>query len=212
MIRGLVVDDHAVVRKGMVQILSDLGLTSEVSVDEASTGVEMLRIVRERPYDFMLLDIALPDMNGLEALKQLRTFQPELPVLVLSIYSEKQYALRALQAGASGYLTKESAPEELLVAVRHALQGQRYISRGVADALTEGLLRGTPEPTHESLSDREFEVLCILGQGRTISQIAEHLSLSPKTVSTYRRRILTKLELTTTAELIQYAVRNDLVK
>ena len=210
MIRGLIADDHAVVRKGMVQILSALDILSELVLDEAQNGAETLAALQSAPYDFVLLDIALPDMNGLEVLKLLRHQFPSMPVLMLSIYSEKQYAIRSLQAGAAGYLTKESAPEELLTAVRQALAGGRYISQAVVETMTEGLLRGSAEVTHESLSDREYQVLSLLGQGKSISQIADYLSLSVKTVSTYRARILTKLELTTTAELIGYAVRHNL--
>jgi len=210
MIRGLVVDDHAVVRKGLVQILADLDVMRGVTLDEATSGAEMLQAVGDGSYDFVLLDIALPDMNGLDVLKQVHRLCPDLPVLMLSIYPEKQYAVRSLQAGASGYLSKESAPEELLTAVRQVLSGGRYISQNVAESLTDSLLRDRSEPTLDSLSDREYQVLCMFGQGKTVTQIADYLSISVKTVSTYRRRILTKLDLTTTAELIQYAVHHDL--
>lgn len=210
-IRGLVADDHAVVRKGMVQILSALDLSAQLVLDEASCGLDALKSVESAAYDFVLLDIALPDMNGLEVLKQIHQSSPETPVLILSVYPEKQYAIRALQSGAFGYLTKESAPGELLTAVRQVLSGRRYVSESVAEALTDRLQRGESESLHEALSDREYQVLCLFGQGKSATQIAEHLSLSVKTISTYRSRILTKLELETTGELIRYALRYGLV-
>lgn len=210
-IRGLVADDHAVVRKGMVQILSDLDLSAQLVLDEASCGMEALKLMEATAYDFVLLDIALPDMNGLEVLKQIHQSAPETPVLMLSVYPEKQYAIRALQSGAFGYLTKESAPGELLTAVGQVLSGRRYVSESVAEALTDRLQRGESESLHEALSDREYQVLCLFGQGKSATQIAEYLSLSVKTISTYRSRILTKLDLETTGELIRYAVRHGLV-
>lgn len=210
-IRGLVADDHAVVRKGMVQILSELDLSAQLVLDEASCGVDALKSFEATTYDFVLLDIALPDMNGLEVLKQIQQSSPETPVLMLSVYPEKQYAIRALQSGAFGYLTKESAPGELLTAVRQVLSGRRYVSESVAEALTDRLLKGESASLHDALSDREYQVLCLFGQGKSATQIAEHLSLSVKTISTYRSRILTKLELATTGELIRYAVRHGLV-
>lgn len=211
MIRGLVADDHAVVRKGMVQILSALDMSAQLVLDEAGCGLDALKSIESATYDFVLLDIALPDMNGLEVLKQIHQSSPDTPVLMLSVYPEKQYAIRALQSGASGYLTKESAPGELLTAVRQVLSGRRYVSESVAEALTDRLQRGESESLHAALSDREYQVLCLFGQGKSATQIAEHLSLSVKTISTYRSRILMKLELETTGELIRYALRHGLV-
>lgn len=211
MIHGLVTDDHAVVRKGLVQILGELKLKCPLVLDEADSGLAALQATATIAYDFVLLDIALPDMNGLEVLKQLRSAHPHLPVLVLSIYPERQYALRALQAGAAGYLTKDSAAEELLAAVRQILRGESYISRAVGETLNLEMIGRVGRSPHELLSDREFEVLVLIGQGKTPTQIARFLSLSVKTVSTYRSRILSKLELNTTAELIRYAVDHELV-
>lgn len=209
MIRVLVADDHAVVRKGLAHILSELDCA--VLIEEASTGKEVLRLGQEQGYDLILLDIALPDMNGLEVLKQLHATRPNMPILMLSIYPERQYATRALRAGAAGYLTKDSAPSELLTAVKRILAGHKYISPALAELLADDLISDASDEPHRSLSDRELQVLCLLGEGRTVSEIAAYLGLSVKTISTYRSRILQKLRLSTTAELIQYAVRHELV-
>lgn len=208
MIRVLVADDHAVVRRGIKDILEDApGITL---VGEAATGQETLAWLRSHRADILLLDIALPDISGMEVLKALNQ-EPHPPrVIILSMYPEKQYARRAIQAGAWGYLTKESAPEELVQAIQEVAAGRRYITASVAEELIAALTQ-TDLPPHERLSDREMEVLRLLASGKTISQIAEHLYLSPKTVSTYRQRILEKLGLKTTAELIRYAIEHNLV-
>jgi DNA-binding NarL/FixJ family response regulator len=210
MIRVLVVDDHAVVRRGVVQIV---GEAAEMRcTGEAATGRDALRLAAENEYDVAVLDIHLPDGSGLDVLKQLRAFKPGLPVLILSMYPEQQYATRALKAGAAGYLTKESVPGELVAALRAVSRGERYVSRALAGALADQVAGAAgPEP-HQALSDREDQVLRLLAAGKTVSQIAEELALSVKTVSTYRGRILAKLGLETTAALVRYALERGLVE
>jgi two-component system invasion response regulator UvrY len=209
MIRVLVADDHAVVRRGVVQILDEA--PDLVAAGEASTGREVLQQVQENDYDVLVLDIGMPDGSGLEVLHQLRTLRPELHVLILSMYPERQYALRALKAGAAGYLTKESAPDELVAAVRRIAQGGRYITQSLAEELTAALVGEVEQPPEQILSDREFQVVCMLAEGKTIAAIASELSLSVKTISTYRARVLEKLNLSNTAEIIRYAFEHKLV-
>lgn len=210
MIRVLIADDHAIVRQGLRQILSD---TPDMTVGgEAANGVEVLQKLRsEGPWDVLLLDVAMPGKNGIDTLKQVKTEFPRLPVLVLSMYPEDQYAVRLLKAGAAAYLTKESAPEQLVTAIRTVAAGRRYISPTVAELLAAQLDRDTEQPPHAGLSDREFEILRLLASGLTVSDIATQLSLSVKTVSTYRTRLLTKMQLRNNAELTHYAIRNGLV-
>jgi len=210
MIRVLVADDHAVVRRGVVQILDEA--PDLVAAGEASTGRQVLQQVQENDYDVLVLDIGMPDGSGLEVLHQLRTLRPELHVLILSMYPERQYALRALKAGAAGYLTKESAPDELVAAVRRIAGGGKYITQSLAEELTAALVGETEKPPEEILSDREFQVVCMLAEGKTIAGIAEELSLSVKTISTYRARVLEKLNLSNTAEIIRYAFEHKLVE
>ena len=210
MIRVLVADDHAVVRRGVVQILDEA--PDLVAAGEASSGRQVLQKVQENDYDVLVLDIGMPDGSGLEVLHQLRTLRPELRVLILSMYPEKQYALRALKAGAAGYLTKESAPDELVAAVRRIAQGGKYITQSLAEELTAALVGETEKTPEEILSDREFQVVCMLAEGKTIAGIAEELSLSVKTISTYRARVLEKLNLSNTAEIIRYAFEHKLVE
>jgi DNA-binding NarL/FixJ family response regulator len=210
MIRVLVADDHAVVRRGVLQILAE---TPEViAADEAASGREVLQAVGEQDYDLVVLDVAMPGGGGLEVLKQLQALKPGMPVLMLSIYPEKQYALRALRAGAAGYLTKESAPEELVAAIRHVVQGKKYISRSLAEALAAELAGQANQEPHQTLSDREYQVMCRLAAGKTVTEVAQELSLSVKTVSTYRTRILDKLNLENTAEIVRYAMQRGLVE
>lgn len=210
MIRVLVADDHAVVRRGVVQILDEA--PDLVAAGEASTGREVLLQVQENDYDVLVLDIGMPDGSGLEVLHQLRSLRPELRVLILSMYPERQYALRALKAGAAGYLTKESAPDELVAAVRRIAQGGRYITQSLAEELTAALVGEAEQPPEQILSDREFQVVCMLAEGKTIAGIASELSLSVKTISTYRARVLEKLNLSNTAEIIRYAFEHKLVE
>jgi DNA-binding NarL/FixJ family response regulator len=210
MIKVLVADDHAVVRRGLLQILEEA--PDMVTAGEAGSGREVLRAIREQHYDVLVLDIAMPQGDGLDVLRQLQTLKPDLPVLILSMYPERQYALRALMAGAAGYMTKESAPDELTAAIRQVAQGKRYITPSLAETLADRLAEPTKGELHESLSNREFQVMRLLATGRTISDIAQELSLSTKTISTYRARILEKLKLESTADIIRYAIERGLVK
>jgi two-component system, NarL family, invasion response regulator UvrY len=208
MIRVLVVDDHAVVRRGVTQILADE--PDLTVVGEASTGREALQLARQTAFDVLVLDMSLPDMNGLEVLRQVKGLQPAARALILSIYPEEQYALRTLKAGALGYLTKESAPTELVTAVRQVAGGSRYISQALGELLVSEVVTDQPGLPHITLSDREYQVMILLAKGKTVSDIAADLVLSVKTVSTYRRRILDKLHLETTAEIIRYALQHSL--
>ncbi len=209
MIHILIVDDHAVVRDG-VKRLSDEQLGAAV-FGEASTAQEALQIVREAHWDVVVLDISLGERNGLEVLKELKQLRPRLPVLILSMHAEDQYARRAFRAGAAGYITKDSSRAELVTALNKVLHGGKYVSPMLAETLVVDMVRGTDKPLHEALSNREFEVMCLIASGKTVSQIAELLSLSDKTISTYRARILEKMHMKTNAELTHYAIQNKLV-
>lgn len=212
MIRLLIADDHAVVREGVKRILSDtVEMSERLVIGEASNGQEVLTKASAEPWDVVLLDISMPGRNGLEVLQQLKSSHPTLPVLVFSMHPENQYAVRAFKAGAAGYLTKDSLPEELVIAVRRVLQGRRYVSAELAEHLVVELAHERDTPPHAKLSDRELQVLCLLASGKTVSAIAAELSLSVKTVSTHRSRILEKMRMTTNAELIRYAIRHQLV-
>ena len=206
--RVLIADDHAVVREGLKRLLA--GLPEAVEVGEAGTAHEALALARRSPWDVALLDIAMPGGTGLDLLKQLKREQPALPVLVLSMYPEEQYALRVLKAGACGYLTKESATDQLLTAVQAARRGQRYASPEIVGRLVAALAVEKEESPQKDLSDREFEILRRIARGDGISRIAQNLSLSVSTVGTYRARLLRKLGLRQTAELVAYAVRHGL--
>jgi DNA-binding NarL/FixJ family response regulator len=208
-IKVLVADDHAVVRRGLRQILSD---TADIMVGgEASTAAEVMGLVRGERWSVVVLDINMPGSGGLELLAQIRREHPQLPVLVLTVYSEDQYAVRAIRAGAAGFLTKESAPDKLLDAVRKVAAGGRYVSAELAETLASLLAGEAPGAPHERLSDREFEVLKMLASGKTVSQVAQELALSVKTVSTHRTRILKKMNMKTNAELTHYAVKACLI-
>lgn len=208
MLHILIADDHPVVRQGIKQILADApGMTA---AGEASNGREVLEKIRERAYDVVLLDISMPGMTGVDILQELKKQKSELPVLVLSIHPEEQYAIRVLRAGASGYLTKSSLPSELIAAIKKVSAGEKYISPSLADRLASNLQTGYKTLPHEVLSDREYHVLCLLASGKSITEIAEELSLSVKTVSTYHVRILKKMQMKNNVELIRYAVQNDL--
>ena len=210
MIRILIADDHTIVREGLKQILAET--RDMVVADEARNGQEVFAKVSKNEYDVVLLDISMPGRSGLEVLKQLKGERPKLPVLILSMYSEEQYAMRALRAGASGYMTKESAPDELIEAIRKVSQGRKYVSPSLAEKLAVSLELGEEKPPHEMLSDREYQVMCMIASGKTIKEIAEELSLSVKTISTYRSRILEKLNFKTNAAITHYAVQNRLVE
>lgn len=209
MIRILVADDHAVVREGLKQILS--GMPDLIVVGEASDGYQALEQARKGGFDLVLLDIAMPRLSGLEVLKQLKAEKNDVPILMLSMYPEEQYAVRTLKAGASGYLTKESAPEELIAAVRKVSQGGKYVSSFLAEKLAEYLQSERERPLHELLSDREYQVVIMIASGKTVSEIASALSLSVKTVSTNRSRALAKMGMKTNSEITHYAIRNGLV-
>lgn len=205
----LIVDDHEVVRDGVKNILGEQA--SPISFGEASTAPEALRLITEQNWDLVILDISLGGRNGLEFLKQLKQIDSDLPVLVLSMHSEEQYARRAFKAGAAGYVTKDSSRTELMEAVNKVSDGGRYVSATLAERLVIDIQRDSTRPLHEGLSDREFEVMCLIASAKTVSEIGEFLSLSDKTISTYRARILEKMGMRTNAELMRYAIRNKLV-
>jgi two-component system, NarL family, invasion response regulator UvrY len=210
MINILIADDHPIVRQGLRQILSDI---SDMKVaGEAVNGQEALDQVRAGGWDVLVLDITMPDRSGFDILKELKHERPELPVLVLSIHAEEQFAVRVLKAGASGYLTKENAPTELIKAIRKVVSGGKYISRSLAESPAFSLDTDSARPRHEALSDREFQVMQMMASGKTLADIAEELSLSTKTISTYRTRLLEKMNLKTNAEIIRYAIENGLIE
>jgi DNA-binding NarL/FixJ family response regulator len=209
-IRILIADDHPIVRAGFKQVLSET--PDLVVADEAGNGQEVLEHLKKKKYDVVLLDISMPGKNGLEILKELKTDYPKLPVLILSIYPEEQYAIRALKAGAAGYLTKESAPHELISAIRKISAGGRYISASLAEKLATYLNVDMTKSPHETLSDREHQVMRLIASGKTVSEIAESLNLSVKTISTYRTHILEKMKMKNNAEITLYAVQNKLVE
>ncbi|UCF82290.1 MAG: response regulator transcription factor [Desulfobacteraceae bacterium] len=209
MIKILIADDHAIVRGGLKQILSEI--SDMVVVGEAADGQEVLEKVRKYDLDLVLLDIAMPGRGGLDTLKQLKHEKPELPVLVLSMYPEEQYAVRAFKAGVSGYLTKESAPEELISAIRKVSQGGKYVSSSLAEKLAFHLEVDAERPLHEMLSDREYQVVIMIASGKTVKEIADDLSLSVKTISTNRARALKKMGMKNNAEIIYYAIKQGLV-
>jgi len=209
MIKVVVVDDHAVVREGLKRIISEnpgMAVTGE-----AGDGNEAIRVIQSEPCDVVLLDITMPDKSGLDVLKQLHAESPRLPVLVLSMHSEDQYALRVLRAGAAGYLTKESAPAKLVQAIRKVVRGGKYVTSTLAEKLVVGLDSDPSKAPHQILSDREYQVLCLIASGKTVGQIAEELALSVKTISTYRVRMLEKLNMKNNAELTRYAIKDGLV-
>jgi DNA-binding NarL/FixJ family response regulator len=208
MIRILVVDDHALVRRGLIEILQRL--PEGVQFGEAGTATEAIALALGERWDVVLLDLGLPDRHGLEVLRELRAARPPLPVLILTMFPEDQLALRVLEIGAAGYLTKESAPEELLRAVERVMAGHKYLSPAMEQAVADGL-GGPPPAPHEQLSERELEVLRLLAAGRPITAISRQLGLSPKTVTTYRARLLHKLRMKSNAELTFYATQHGLV-
>jgi two-component system, NarL family, invasion response regulator UvrY len=209
MTRILIVDDHAIVRRGLRELLSDV--FHGAAFGEASDAREALEQLRKKEWDIALLDISLPGKSGLDLLKDLKAGWPGLPVLVVSAHPEDQFAVRALKAGAGGYMTKESAPEELAKAIRKILAGGRYVSPVLAEKLAMGVTKDLTYTPHEALSDREYEVMSRIAAGKTVTEIAEELSLSAKTISTYRTRVLEKLGVKNSAEIVQYALRNGLV-
>ncbi len=210
MIKVLVADDHALIRKGLKQLLDD---TEDMRViGEAENGMQAIRMVEEAAYDVVLLDISMPDKHGVEVLKQLKASKPQLPVLMLSMHPEEQYALRSMKAGAAGYLNKQSAPLQLVTAIRQVASGKKYISTELAEQLANGLSQGYQELLHQTLSNREYQTLCLMASGKKLSEMADIMSLSPKTVSVYRSRLLEKMKLKNNAEAIHYAISNHLIE
>ncbi len=208
-IRILIADDHPIVREGYKKILMsqpDMDVTGE-----AGNGQEVLDAIQKKDFDLILLDISMPGRSGLEILKELKGQKPHLPVMILSIYPEEQYAVRAFRDGASGYLTKASTPKELISAIRKVSQGGRYVTEALAEKLTYFLHGDVEKVPHEKLSDREYQVMLLIASGKTVTQIADELCLSVKTISTYRRHILEKMQFTTNAEITMYAIQNKLL-
>lgn len=210
MIRIIITDDHPIFREGLKRIIEK---TSDMVVaDEASTGEELLGKVGEKNLDLLLLDIAMPGRGGLEILDQLKTTNPNLRILVLSMYPEERYAVRVLKSGAAGYLTKDKASDELIKAIRKISDGGKYVSPSLAEKWALDLELGGEKPIHESLSNREYQVMLMIASGKTLKEIVEELSLSVTTISTYRSRILKKMKLSNNAEIIYYAIKNGLVE
>lgn len=209
MIQVLIADDHSILRRGLAQIISEADGMQVCG--EAENGAQAAKLSRELEVDVVLLDITMPDRNGLDTLRQLKKEKPKLAVLMLSMHAEEIYALRALKAGASGYLNKASAPALLVNAIRQVASGRKYISPAVAEILATSITDGTAEALHETLSDREYQTMTLIASGKTLSIIAAEMSLSPKTVSVYRARLLQKLQLKNNSELTHYALKNQLV-
>jgi DNA-binding NarL/FixJ family response regulator len=210
MLKVLVVDDFPLFRRGVRDLVAE-GFQG-VKIGEAGNAHEMLELLRLKPWDVAVMDISMPGMNGLDALKQVKQEFPDLQVLVLSMYPEEQYAIRTIKAGADGYLTKSSAPEELVNAIKKVHGGGKYVSPSLGEALALTLKPGAEKPPHELLSDREYEVLCLIGSGKTVGEIAVTTRLSVTTISTYRARILEKMRMKTNAELARYAIQQRLVE
>jgi len=209
MIKIIIADDHTIVRKGIKQLLEEND--SIQVVDEASNGQELLEKIKKNKINLVLLDISMPGRSGIDILKQIKNDHPDLPVLILSMYPEEQYAIRALKSGASGYITKDSAPEELLTAIKKIISGRKYISSNLAEKLASELTDNSGKSLHEKLSDREYEIMIMISSGKKINQIAEDLFLSVKTVSTYRSRILEKTNLKNNVEITRYVMENKLI-
>ncbi|PIV14995.1 MAG: DNA-binding response regulator [Gallionellales bacterium CG03_land_8_20_14_0_80_55_15] len=210
MIKILVVDDHALIRKGLKQLLEDspnLQVTGE-----AASGNEAITRVRAEHFDLLLLDINLPDKHGIEVLKQLKSEQPELKIIVLSMYPEEQYGVRALKAGAMGYLNKQSASDTLITAISQVVSGKKYISETLAEQLLNNLIGESQELMHQSLSNREYQTLCLMASGKSLSEISTIMTLSPKTVSVYRNRMLAKMGFANNAEAMHYAISHHLIE
>jgi two-component system, NarL family, invasion response regulator UvrY len=210
MLKVLVVDDFPLFRRGVRDLLAEGFQDSKIG--EAGNAQEMLELLRRKPWDVAVLDISMPGMSGLDAIKQVKQEFPDLPVLILSMYPEEQYAVRMIKAGADGYLTKSSAPEELVNAIKKVHGGGKYVSPSLGEALAFTVKPGAEKNPHELLSDREYQVLCLIGSGKTVSEIADKTNLSVTTISTYRARILEKMRMKTNAELTRYAIQQGLVE
>lgn len=210
MINVLVVDDHALIRKGMKQILDD---TSDIRITgEAESGMQAIKMVRENKYDLALLDITLPDKYGIDVLRQLKLQCPSLPILILSMHPDEQYAMRSIRAGAAGYMNKQSAPSQLVTAIRQVASGRKYISGELAEQLANEMANDKQEVTHQILSNREYQTLCLMAAGKSLSEMADIMSLSAKTVSVYRARMLEKMKLRNNAEAVRYAIDHHLIE
>lgn len=209
MIKILAADDHPIFRDGLRHIIEEAD--NMVLQDEASLGKEVFQLLQRGSYDILVLDIEMPDMNGLEVLKQVKLLHPALPVLILSFYAEEQYAMRALKLGASGYLTKDSAASDFVVAVEKIVSGKKYITESVAEYLSEHIDQDIREDPHRQLSDREYQVFFMIAEGRSLTEISSILNLSPKTISTYKKRICEKLNLYNDAQIVRYAMKKGIV-
>ena len=206
----IIADDHAIVREGLKQILSDsLHITA---IDDVGDGIELLNKIQKNDYDIIILDISMPGKSGIETLRDIKSIKPNIPVLMLSIHPEEQYAIRVLKAGASGFISKDSAPDELIAAVEKIIGGHKYITPTLAEKLASEIGPAKDKPVHEYLSNREFEVFKMIAAGNTITEIANSFNLSVKTISTYRARIYEKMNLSSRAELTQYAIQNKLIE
>ena len=210
MIRILIADDHAIVRAGLKQFIADHA-DMEVA-GEAATGAEAITAIRSQEFDVVLLDISMPDKNGIDTLKTIKHVRPELPVLMLSAYAEDQYAVNLLRAGAAGYLNKEAASSQLVGAIRTVVLGRKFVSPSLAQILADGVSGDADRPLHAELSQREFQIFCKLAAGAAVSKIADELNLSVKTVSTYRTRVLEKMAMKSNADLTYYAIKNGLIE
>jgi DNA-binding NarL/FixJ family response regulator len=204
----LIADDHLIVREGLKQIISDFSNVSEI--DEVENGFEVLEKVGKKDYDVVIMDITMPGKNGLDTLKEIKKIKPDLPVLILSVHDEEQYGFRVLKAGASGFIPKNSDPEEFKKAILKAVEGKKYLSDNLSEKLATNLYEGRNVPIHEILSDREFQVFKSLADGKSLKDISEELFLSVKTISTYRSRILEKINLKNNSELIRYAIEHKI--
>lgn len=210
MLQILVADDHPVVRQGIMRIIED---TQDMKVTgEAENGYDVLRQIKEKDFDLIVLDISMPGSDGLEVIRELKKLKPGVPVLILTIHPEKYYGLRMLQAGASGYLTKQNAPFKLIEAIRKVSQGGKYISNSLAELLVTSKQTGIGRPSHETLSDREYQVMYMIATGKKVKSIAEELSISVKTIHVHRRHILEKMCMNSNAEIIHYAIQNGILE
>jgi two-component system invasion response regulator UvrY len=209
MIKVLIADDHPVVRKGLKTILRD---APEIKADdEASDGLEVMDCIRKEEYDVLLLDLSMPNLDGLEAIGRIKAEKPELAILVISMNPEEIFGMRALKLGASGYLSKDSAPEQLITAIRRVAAGKVFISQTLAEMLALNVSKGSPQLPHEMLSDREYQIMIMLAKGKSLKQIGSELSLSVKTVSTHRTHILQKLKMENNAQIVTYSLQNKLL-
>jgi DNA-binding NarL/FixJ family response regulator len=209
MIEILIADDHPIIREGLKQILK---ISPDIVIKgEASNGDEVLKLLRNNKYDLILLDLSLPKKNGIEVLKEIRKKLPKLPILILSIHSDEHFIIEALRSGASGYITKDSIPEELILAIKNVYNGQTYINQKVAEKLINKIKFNKGQLPHNILSPREYQVMIKIGQGKSLKEISEELSLSVKTISTYRTRILEKMDLKNNAQIIKYVIENNLL-